>query len=146
MARRYIRHEPTMGSISSGTMRTEGLLPAFADELEWLRPRGYGKLLREAETVDLESEDADGVLEDLVCALEELAPPFLYFGAHYGDGGCYGWWPDMDAIEELPQFDDTDGAREEGFYGEFKTVTDHGNVTVWVRYGNGRIREILGIV
>lgn len=163
MARRKA-HKPAMGSVSSGTLLTEDLLVAFADELEWIAPRGHAKLIREARKVadciveekpvpqSIEGHELsrDELGSDLVNELEDAlnrhAPYCMTFGAHDGDGADFGWWPCMDIIEELPCFDGASEAREEKHFGEFRTVTDHGNVDVWNRRGNGRIVHVIGIV
>ena len=103
------RKRGNIGSISSGTMRPEDLIPAFLDELERQRPlkREHAKLAREirariraSETIDpelcqarddyFESDDADSDLQDLFNALDCYCLPYFYFGAHPGDGADYG--------------------------------------------------------
>jgi hypothetical protein len=140
-------HEPQLGSISSGTMRPEDLLEAFADELEWLRPRGHSRLILEARNVDtMGNEEKLLVLSDLFDALDECSPPYCYFGASEGDGACYGFWFSESALEDMPQFESTCAAREAKHVGEFYVTSDHGNVEIYVRYGNGRVKSILGVV
>jgi hypothetical protein len=90
-------YTPSFGSISSGTMRAEDLIPALADELKsCIGANGSdfeNELVREAEELeDYESEDADGILEDLFDALNDHAPAYGYFGANDGDGADYGFW------------------------------------------------------
>jgi hypothetical protein len=136
----------SLGSISSGTLRTEDLLVAFADELEhhvqrnaeeWCSRRGRKRrdelLALVTETRDGSIEDegdlADAVLEELQDALGEFAPPYTYFGAHEGDGADFGYWPAWDAIEELPQVEDGDEAKALGE--DCRFVNDHGNVTIY---------------
>ena len=91
-------------------------------------------------------EMAGEIVHELTLALDELAPEYCHFGTHEADGADFGFWPCMGAIEELECFEDTDGARAERFKGDFRAVTDHGNVTVYRRYANGRVKEIIGIV
>ena len=111
----------SFGSISSGTLRTEDVLAAFADELERIiRAAAANCGIREPETLDqyqlvrdaralLErgSDDwTDGereaatrlVREGLKDALNEYAPPYCYFGARPGDGADFGFWLDEDAL------------------------------------------------
>lgn len=89
-----------LGSISSGTMRPEDLIPAFLSEIERLDAK-RGAELRSTysdviEADDYDSEDAAWLLDKLFDTLEELAPEGFYFGAHPGDGADYGFWPDQD--------------------------------------------------
>ncbi len=132
-----------IGSISTGTLRTENLLEAFADELKYLQP---GNTLA-AEAVQLletdECMDATELLDDITSALENLAPPFTYFGALEGDGADFGFWPDHDGIREAIEEAKADykvaffpfGNPADGDYyvpsaGVFITLSDHGNITV----------------
>ncbi len=102
-----------MGSISSGTMRAEDLIPTFCGELSYHAKhdehvafktrRAHIKLVKEIEariTDEREFEDtdlgiggcADDDLDSLFDALGEYAAPYFYFGAHPGDGADYGYW------------------------------------------------------
>lgn len=100
-----------VGSICSDITTVENLLIRFADELEQLvkaqpkralqgQRRWFKKLIREARTVDHDTQEADDVLADLFGALEEFAPPYCTFGAHEGDGADYGFWPCQDTFQE----------------------------------------------
>lgn len=96
------------GSVSTGTLRTEDLLRAFADAAwdiyqhnneafpffdpeeypgfrDWYNGHGY-----EDYPITI---DAEYLLEDLQDALNDLAPEGFYFGAHPGDGADFGFWP-----------------------------------------------------
>lgn len=147
-------HKPQLGSISSDTLRSEDLLQAFLDELCWVAPGKHGTVKREArrilnlqrEWTDDDQEAAGDTVNELQDALNEHAPDFMSFGANEGDGACFGWWPDMETIEELPAFDDVGKAQDARYRGEFKTISDHGNVEVYCRFGNGHIKSLLGIV
>lgn len=119
------QHEaPTMnfaslGSVSSGTLRTEDLLEAFTAELEdcvqrnaeaWCSDAGraqrdsYMSLIGEArgffdgtgELDEAHIDDAYEIVNDLFNALQEFAPEGAYFGAHIGDGADFGYWPTED--------------------------------------------------
>ena len=106
-----------LGSISTGTLKPEDLAPVFIEELF---SRGV---------------DAGGVPEDmdeLYEALNDVCPPFVYFGAHPGDGADFGFWPDMEPLE--------DEIKGSGEYvndewllrdaGLIVDINDHGNITV----------------
>ena len=140
-----------IGSISSGTLRPEDLLEAFSDELK--RLVGETELTKQADEIlesDLLDFDhyADELVEELQRVLEELAPPFTYFGTLEGDGADFGFWPDHDAVQEAVQEakanGDDDQSREaqaDGYYfvpdsGLTIHVSDHGNIMVLDQQGN----------
>ena len=142
-----------IGSISHGTLRTEDLLPAFIDELTRLGGTLPGDLecVKHMEYTNLpsyatsapedednpfwQSEDAMWDMEALTDALQECCPPFVYFGAHPGDGSDFGFWPDMDALNEALNDKRRFGgmAHDERCLpeeGVIVRISDHGNVTV----------------
>ena len=134
-----------LGSVSTGTMRPEDLIPAFLDvlsDLDGARAVEFQQEL-DADSWDWDSEDASEVLSELFYALDDHAPPYCYFGAHLGDGADYGYWPSWDAIEsvaldgvvvkvqagdELPLSDHPDAEY-------FVACNDHGNATLCDRTG-----------
>jgi len=90
-----------IGTIISGTLKTEDLLPAFADELRRLDPKN--KLLgctsyyaQNEWKIDWESDKAAELLTDVEDALQNMAPVHMYFGTAEGDGADYGWWANTD--------------------------------------------------
>ena len=142
-----------LGSISTGTLKTEDLLEAFLPYLNkenehaqeaqavleriatdtW--PPGIDNLeqyLTEFNTSEL--------LDIIMAELQELCPPFIYFGTHPGDGADFGFWPDMDRLnEELHFASNVCGDKlirdcacddENCDDGILVNVSDHGNVTV----------------
>jgi hypothetical protein len=119
-----------MGSVSTGTMRSEDLIPTFCAELyhaakvtktnghtvgnvDAKTRKAHVALVAEIEAkieADSEgyyaSEDADYDLnERLFDALECYAGPYFYFGAHPGDGSDYGYWLSEDWDEEFQTLD-----------------------------------------
>lgn len=92
--------------IVHGTMRAQDLLPAFMQALAILAPAAHAQLTchsgmpripshaLEDETAEWwQSEECSWLLnEELWDALNEHAPEGFYFGAHEGDGACYGFW------------------------------------------------------
>lgn len=90
-----------IGSISHGTLRTEDLLEAFADELEIIGIGHDGEIKEARELLaigadewsDEQQEHAAYLINEvLIDALNEYAPPHTYFGAHEGDGSDFGFW------------------------------------------------------
>ena len=80
------------GTVISGTLRVKDLLPALANELERIQGKYYLDLLCAVKHVDIESEAAAFLVDDLYGALNELAPEGYYFGGHPGDPADIGWW------------------------------------------------------
>lgn len=77
-------------TVSSGTLRTEDLLQAF---IEYIPEEEYPEIHSEYESItDFDSEEAGYFLQDVVMVMYELAPVGYYFGAHPGDGACFGFW------------------------------------------------------
>lgn len=96
-----------LGTVISGTLRPEDLIPAFADELRRRRFCAWSEasinnnpelweeiacLLEAADSADGASEDAVELVWELADALNEFAPEGAYFGAHPGDGPDFGFW------------------------------------------------------
>lgn len=90
--------------VSSETLRTIDLIPAFMDAL---RDAGFSALASDIEAdypdvfdaLDnsaLEyaglAEDAGFLMEDLYAALNDIAPAGFYFGSSDGDGALFGFW------------------------------------------------------
>lgn len=163
--------EYTLGSVSSGTMRNEDLIPCFADELEACAKRAAPhpgavdpdalRLVQEArdwaELSDEESESeeaqelGDEIISDLFDALDAYAPPYCYFGAHPGDGADYGYWLSEEwrrqaEEDNVPIVADL-GEVPEDYTGEAFQVSDHGNLSLYVRnLPDAPWRELWGIV
>ena len=149
-----MQRNTNIGSISSGTMRKEDLIPTFLYELRNRKPlrREHRTLAREIEErIELEdyyeSEESTYDLESLFDALGEYSPEYFYFGSHPGDGSDYGWW-----LSESFE-DDFDGLKVSDLSevpsdhcGEILVVNDHGNMTLHVRSRNNRMREIWAVV
>lgn len=95
-----------LGSVSSATMRSEDLIPAFQSMLEELAAAsGDTSDLRFCEEINehydaaenasedyYSTEEADYDLEELFDRLGEYAPPGTFFGGHPGDPADYGFW------------------------------------------------------
>ena len=110
--------EPQPGCISQDTMRPRDLIPRFLEYLpdddgRQAAERDYARLDWDADPNET-CEDrrrsccdedatrvpftclcngADEVLGELFDRLDSISPPGHFFGAHPGDGACYGWWP-----------------------------------------------------
>lgn len=139
MAKPYVA---TIGTVSHGTLRGADLMISFAEELNRLEPDH--DLVKEAEAVQTlwsagwrdiyDREEAAELVDALQDALSAHAPPYCYFGTHEGDGSDFGFWPSLDAIEELPKV--SDPAEVEGMGEDCVFVNDHGNVTVYAADGS----------
>ncbi len=104
----------TGGSVSHGTMKTDDLIPAFLNHLDYIKEQysfdqsipevircanisrldtAMGQIEQRMNEDDyFESEDADYDLEFLFDELDNFAPDNHYFGAHTGGGSDYGFW------------------------------------------------------
>jgi len=109
-----------LGSISTGTLRPEDLLPRFMGALEEL-------------TGTIEERYDEDNMDELIDDLNNACPPFVYFGTLEGDGADFGFWPDMDSLNEAMQYGDVTFHDDERILDEHDAivqVSDHGNVTV----------------
>ena len=143
-----------LGSISSGTLRNQDLIPAMLNTLDTLVDKDtlestYKKLgclelveywnghsgdvvCTDEDSDYWQSDDASYDYDVLADALNECCPAYVHFGTNEGDGADFGFWPDVDRINE-------DIANAEYRNGDdillleemvLVTVNDHGNVTV----------------
>jgi len=119
-----------LGSISTGTLRPEDLLPVFADALDSLdckqfyakvgpssldlyypselvfsayRCRNYYHEETLGSNPTIEDDATYLINEELPNALQAHCPPFVYFGSLPGDDADFGFWPDMDSLTEAMQ-------------------------------------------
>lgn len=122
-----------IGSVSSGTMRIEDLIPCFVDLLDKLKedlsmsvPSGASAadqqaVVQQVKAIDdllasierhmgapdyFDVEIADDDLNDLFDQLSAFAPPYFYFGGHPGDCADYGFWLNQDALDDAVANDD----------------------------------------
>lgn len=148
------------GSISSGTLREEDLIPAFVDALRDLRgalPRAIAQhyaswhSLVHGSATTRGDADAAALCDELQDALQEYAPDYGYFGAHPGDGADFGFW----LSEDWQQQARNDGVKfvsdlsevPDSFRGRVCVVNDHGNATLYAtRAGVGTLREVWSVV
>lgn len=139
----------SLGTVSNGTLKTDDLLNAFADELEHRTAapaaairelitdaRAYAKLFTEDHLNEAGQECAAEIIGEVMDALTELAPAFVSFGAHDGDGADFGFWPSIDALEEAVRDGDVLKVTDTGdipasWQGLVMQVSDHGNVTLY---------------
>jgi len=129
-----------LGSVSSGTHRTEDLIDALSGEIVYLEIPDSQTILREvSEIKDFDTEDASYILDELFNKLDEHAPPHMYFGALEGDGADFGWWSrDFDDCHTIPI---EQGKNGEGTFVDtecnlYVEINDHGNTTVKELGGN----------
>lgn len=153
------KRRPAIGpEFDSHQMNTAEIATAYAETLEYYRPRGFSKLARELYVLAnrMLRGDADArdeslyVIQDAESLLSDWARrvaghDYIAFGPfeHSGDVGFYyyvdGVFEDadltLDAGDPVPR----------GFSGLVAEITDHGNVTV-SRYSRGRRRELFSVV
>ena len=127
-----------LGSISTGTLRTEDLLFDFALALREFEDKWnsehealYDQAKQHMAQAPSESE-LNQTVSNLQDALQEYCPPFVYFGALEGDGADFGFWPDIETIQEIVNIAECDASQGISCPddGVIIQVSDHGNVTV----------------
>lgn len=97
-----------LGPFSEGTLNPDDLVPADLAVLAECKPRLAARYQREADAADACECDGEQhpehdkleLLSELQDALDNLAPPFAYFGSHEGDGACFGFWVSWDSLAE----------------------------------------------
>ncbi len=140
-----------IGSISTGTLRSEDLAQAFSDELErlnggpnsltlavtrWSDEEDTFALNEDIQTLDDWTERGSHFIDELADALNEYAPPHTYFGALEGDGADFGFWPTGEPFESTCHVETVwTGRNGDGEFIDLDcklwiTVSDHGNITV----------------
>ncbi|MGI6379205.1 MAG: hypothetical protein ACOX2R_00305 [Anaerolineae bacterium] len=109
--------KPEPGSVISGTMLPEDLMPALLETLylcDAERAEAWAECWQEIDhRIYNQDEHEDGemfagldpekisyALNELFDELDEISPRGCYFGAHPGDGSDYGWWPAEDYDDE----------------------------------------------
>lgn len=131
-----------IGSCFSGSVKMDDILDGVVTELEWAQNK-YGNHLSLPENSDIknklnnligEIQDFDRNFDNDYETGNELigkgfdflsiycAKPYCYFGAHAGNGSDFGFWPDMEQINDLPFVSDSE---------DYKEINDHGNITVY---------------
>lgn len=137
------------GSIISGTLRNEDLIPTFCEELRSLGHRS--KELSRIEKVQnkkgyFESDDSQYDLENLFNMLDSHSMPYFYFGSHMGDGSDFGFWLIESYIEDFDGLKVSDLSEvESGYTGEVLHTNDHGNISLYIAR-NGKLSEVWSLV
>ena len=142
-----------LGSISTGTLRPEDLIPAFTYTLGALAHNPIFNLSQfkskaMADTwqnainiinssnrrpIAYDHPEIHELIDELQDALQEYCPPFVYFGTHPGDGADFGFWPDMDGLRDATgdgSFEQVFGEHELSEHGIILNVTDHSEFVV----------------
>lgn len=160
MAKRKLPKHLPLGTISSGTLRPEDVVPellwsaehvhmAKADRAkvrtlrsEWERCTDQNNAacpVHQNEDFTC-SEAHDDIWADLLSILENYAPPYCYVGTLEGDGACIGVWMSEDAVAEGIHDGDVwtdpdDGSKIPASAKYRLTVSDHGNMALYHRNG-----------
>lgn len=148
--------QPTIGTIIEGTLDTYDLMDAFESELEMLDPAAYATLRESWENdpdVDPWSEDGGDearseYVSELEDALNDTCPPYMYFGSHPGDGADFGFWVDIDTLNDDLHYAESCAIHPDCKYMADENlcveINDHGNVTLY-RHSTDRT-EVWSIV
>jgi len=138
----------SIDTIIEGTMRTEDLIPAFAEELKRLdEDKEYDDVVEQAEAVtDYDCESSFYLLEELFDILNNFAPPYMYFGAHCGNGSDYGFWLSESIAEDFDGLKVADLSEvPDSYEGEVLLINDHGNTSLYVA-DKGKLKEMWAVV
>ncbi len=148
-----------MGSVSSGTMRPEDLIPEFLWDLEHLARMNKDKdnlrfvkeVFKHTRRRKYFARDDDEHYEDmeeLVNRLNKYALPYFYFGSHPGDGSDFGFWlSEMFDMEfDGKRVSDLNKITKEDRESEVLFINDHGNMTLYWVDKKGKLHKIWSIV
>jgi len=87
--------------VSSDTLKTGDLIDSFMYFLENVNYPGMKELEQELEDCTSEQDEDWFLNETLFDAMEDIAPPGCFFGAHPGDGACFGFWTEEKEVSAL---------------------------------------------
>lgn len=154
-------HTYPIGTVSSGTMVDSDLIETFLWELRKSKlsranrnkVRAIQKEYNAAtlkDGLDLSDADWGDCVNELMDIMDTLAGPFMYFGAHQGDGADYGYWLQDDWQTQLTDeagliVSDLSAPQLKGHNGYVAVISDHGNATLYWQY-RGRLTELWSIV
>ena len=144
-----------IGLYSSGTLRPEDLRDALLYMLDGLRlSRADRRLVNEARRAP-DDDDLPELVDELMEAANNYAPPYCYVGMHADDGADLGCWPCLDSLQDdilsgdILCSDDSPRGRNDdvptGYTGYLAAYSDHGNLTLY-HYSRGRRREVWAVV
>lgn len=87
-------------TVSEGTLRGQDLIPRFMEVLYANGGKLRNELLPEIQEDPghpfWDSDEMGECVAELFEELNEIAPDGYYFGAHQGDGACFGFWEHVD--------------------------------------------------
>ena len=160
-------HKQKWGSYSTGSLFMGDLIPASLDAaedagVEPAKLKSFHSLwdrLAEFDDEDTIQEigseeelnigkEKEWLYAEIVQTIEEALPSYFYYGSTEGDGADIGIWPDWPGVEEdirCKEIEKYDNLPESKTTDYVVTVTDHGNVTLWV-WDEKEYVEVWGIV
>lgn len=153
-----------IGSVSSGSLRTEDIIEnvlwyvrntkapnvAIPSDIVKEAQDFLDALQADEVSEDTETDSSEFLNDTLIPALDEISPPYFYFGSHPGDGADFGFWlcedwRTMARENDTPVVSDDSQLPEDFSGGDWFQVSDHGNLTLNVRE-KGIDSEIWSIV
>ena len=145
--------KPPLGSVSSGTVNPEHLIPLFCEELrrQGVRSSALTKIERRASVEEDDaywgSEEMHWDLHELFDLLDSKSPPYCYFGGHEGDSADYGYWIGwLSLMEDTDVFKVSDLTEVPRRYRGYILLTnDHGNTSLYEQTAR-KLVEIWSIV
>lgn len=143
-----------IGSISTGTLRPEDILPELFYAGQQIRmSSGARQTLRKLERefdARSEPESLSDIMDEALSVLEDYTPDYCYLGSHPGDGADLGVWPSEELLsgtddagdvyrsDRLPGDARPAALRRDDDYNDepyWLHVNDHGNATLYRRAG-----------
>jgi len=102
----------------------------------------YKEVIKEAEGLkdNYEGDEAQRVFDKLIQAMDDVAPPYFWFGPV--EGG-YNYHLDRSGLEDVPSYENEP---PKGFHGEWVHINDHGNTSLYYRNLKGIDSEMWAIV
>lgn len=132
----------SFGTVIRNTFRPEDLIEAFVKEL-WERglsgPRNAARWVQagtvEENVAKMSPREAYEIVDDLIFRLNADLPLYVYFGSHPGATSDYGYWVNLEALEEDVEYGDVVKVydpNEVPSQGRAMVVNDHGNVSFYL--------------
>lgn len=119
--------------VSDGTLKPQDLIPKFLDALKY-DEKAHSKFLKDFPEIleiqswdELDEETQSMLVDELIDALNGIAPEGYFFGASEGDGASFGFWsvgPDESKKPEAKKCEASDTIKMNIDYNTFMRLCD----------------------